>query len=121
MNPYAERALLQACAVALPFRADPSILITALRAELRETDLGLGDRWSSRWRCRPETAGAVSRCPAQVGVDRLGRSLLRRRDQFSDWVLNGQDPRTPGEMGLTDMIAAIDEAIRTSQTVRIAR
>jgi hypothetical protein len=36
-------------------------------------------------------------------------------------VLNGQDPRTPGEMGLTDMIAAIDEAIRTSQTVRIAR
>jgi hypothetical protein len=28
---------------------------------------------------------------------------------------------SPGEMGLTDMIAAIDEAIRTSQTVRIAR
>ena len=33
-------------------------------------------------------------------------------DHFSDCVLNGKDPRTPGEEGLADMrvIAAIEEA-----------
>src|SRR3954454_7323063 len=43
-------------------------------------------------------------------------------DHFSDCVLTGKDPRTPGEEGLADMrvIAAIEEAARTGQTVRVA-
>jgi len=37
-------------------------------------------------------------------------------------VLNGKDPRTPGEEGLADLrvIAAIEEAARTGQAVRVA-
>ena len=43
-------------------------------------------------------------------------------DHFSECVLTGQGPRTPGEEGLADMrvIAAIEEAARTGQTVRVA-
>jgi predicted dehydrogenase len=43
-------------------------------------------------------------------------------DHFSDCVLNGKDPRTPGEEGLADMrvIAAIEEAARTGRAVRVA-
>jgi predicted dehydrogenase len=43
-------------------------------------------------------------------------------DHFSDCVLNGKDPRTPGEEGLADMrvIAAIEEAARTRRAVRVA-
>jgi predicted dehydrogenase len=44
-------------------------------------------------------------------------------DHFSDCLLTGKAPRTPGEMGLADMniIAAIHEAVRTAKTVRISR
>ena len=44
-------------------------------------------------------------------------------DHFSDCVLTGKSPRTPGELGVADMriIAAIHEAARTSQTVRLSR
>jgi predicted dehydrogenase len=44
-------------------------------------------------------------------------------DHFSDCVLSGKDPRTPGEEGLADMrvIAAIDEAVRTSRAVSVGR
>jgi predicted dehydrogenase len=43
-------------------------------------------------------------------------------DHFSDCVLTGKDPRTPGAEGLAEMrvIAAIEEAARTGQTVRVA-
>jgi predicted dehydrogenase len=43
-------------------------------------------------------------------------------DHFSDCVLYGKDPRTPGEEGLADMhvIAAIEEAARTGRAVRVA-
>src|SRR3954447_15279901 len=43
-------------------------------------------------------------------------------DHFSDCVLNGKDPRTPGEEGLADLrvIAAIAEAARTGRAVPIA-
>jgi predicted dehydrogenase len=42
-------------------------------------------------------------------------------DHFSDCVLSGKDPRTPGEMGLADMriITAIHEAARTSKAARV--
>jgi predicted dehydrogenase len=42
-------------------------------------------------------------------------------DHFSDCVLNGRDPRTPGEEGLADMrvIAAIEEAARTGRTAPV--
>ena len=42
-------------------------------------------------------------------------------DHFSDCVLTGKDPLTPGEEGLADMrvIAAIEEAARTGQAVRL--
>jgi predicted dehydrogenase len=42
-------------------------------------------------------------------------------DHFSDCVLNDASLRTPGEMGLADMmiIAAIDEAARSGKTVKL--
>lgn len=42
-------------------------------------------------------------------------------DHFSECVLEGKEPRTPGEMGLADMriMAAIDEAIEIGRAVRI--
>ena len=42
-------------------------------------------------------------------------------DHFSDCVLNGKEPRTPGEEGLADMrvIAAIEKAARAGQAVRL--
>ncbi len=44
-------------------------------------------------------------------------------DHFSDCVLDGTDPRTPGEMGLADVrvIEAIEEAVRSGVTVDVAR
>jgi predicted dehydrogenase len=44
-------------------------------------------------------------------------------DHFSGCVLDGKDPRTPGEEGLADMrvIAAITEAARTGNAVKIGR
>jgi len=44
-------------------------------------------------------------------------------DHFSDCVLNGNDPLTPGEEGLADMrvVAAIEEAVRTGQRVQVRR
>jgi predicted dehydrogenase len=42
-------------------------------------------------------------------------------DHFSDCILNGKNPRTPGEMGLADMrvIVTIDEAARTGRWVKV--
>jgi predicted dehydrogenase len=44
-------------------------------------------------------------------------------DHFSDCVIAGKDPRTPGELGLADMriIEALHEAIRTGGSVAVAR
>jgi hypothetical protein len=44
-------------------------------------------------------------------------------DHFSECVLTNRPPRTPGEMGLADMqiIAAIREAIRSGNSVRLDR
>lgn len=42
-------------------------------------------------------------------------------DAFSECVLSGNDPRTPGEEGLADVrvITAIEEAARTGRTVAV--
>lgn len=42
-------------------------------------------------------------------------------DHFSDCVLNGREPRTPGEDGLADMrvIAAIEEALRSGGAAKV--
>jgi predicted dehydrogenase len=44
-------------------------------------------------------------------------------DHFSECILNNQQPRTPGEMGLADMriITAIHEAARSNRTVSLNR
>jgi predicted dehydrogenase len=41
-------------------------------------------------------------------------------DHFSECVLTGKAPRTPGELGVADLriIAAIHEALRTGKTAR---
>ena len=42
-------------------------------------------------------------------------------DYYSECILNGKEPRTPGEEGLADIkiIAAIEESIRTGQSVKL--
>jgi predicted dehydrogenase len=44
-------------------------------------------------------------------------------DHFSNCVLTGNSPRTPGEMGIADLniIAAIHEAVRTGKTAHVSR
>lgn len=62
--------------------------------------------------------GAGREQPALAGVNHFAAEM----DHFSDCVLNGKDPLTPGEEGLADMtvIAAIEEAARTGRAVPVA-
>src|SRR3954453_15148395 len=83
---------------------DPAFDYRGLRLRVKETK-GHGG----------ETLDAEMLLP---GVNHFAAEM----DHFSDCVLTGKDPRTPGEEGLADMrvIAAIEEAARTGQTVRVA-
>ena len=56
-------------------------------------------------------------------VASLRRYFAAEMDHFSDCVLNGRDPRTPGAEGLADVrvIEAIAEAARSGKAVAVKR
>src|SRR5215212_1027622 len=122
------------------FREVPESVAFTLRfpsGALAQCDCSFGTAPSRRYRVHCEE-GSIDMDPA---FDYRGLRLSLRQgdgraellipqvnhfaaemDHFSDCVLNGKDPRTPGEAGLADLrvIAAIAEAARTGRAVPIA-
>lgn len=83
---------------------DPAFEYQGLRLTVMRTDTACGV---------PERAELV--------IDEVDH-FAAEMDHFSRAVLEGHEPRTPGEEGLADMrvLAAVEEAIRTRRTVRVA-
>lgn len=84
---------------------DPAFGYRGQRLFLKKGDAEQGDQQKSELRLEP-----VNQFAAEM-------------DHFSECVLNNQEPRTPGEMGLADMriITAIHEAARTDKAARVSR
>jgi predicted dehydrogenase len=127
------------------FREVPESVVFTLRypsGVLAHCECGFGHARSERYRI-VGTKGFIEMDPAfgytgqrlfmtQGGGEQGGmqKSEIRLQpvdhfaaemDHFSGCVLNGKDPRTPGEMGLADMriIAAIQEAARSGKATRL--